>query len=346
MASQSLQRSSTSAPQTQAASPSRAPTAQSRFGNAFLAEQLAQKGGGPAPAPDSATQSTEVAAPGTAAGDVATGSGVATGTGTSTTTGADTGQSAVDTTLATAKIGKLPNPKPVQEGEQRRKVAGVTIIGRDVSPTAVDACERFVTATIGSRPDIQKRMEEANVALVILPRNKTMIEVAEFAGLKDETTFDGRPWAEVRGSGGRPAPGGLWAIAVPEENLIETGGTEDKYAPGYSVGLHEFAHTLQSKGVSEAERAEILELYAAREKAGGPWTEAYGASNDQEYFAQVTNCYFGQNAVIGHNGPEWLRDNDRPMYDFLVKLYGAAQAAPAAGPAPTGAPAADTSGHA
>lgn len=261
--------------------------AQGRFGNAFLAEQLNQRGAeGPAAAPDAAL----------AAGD----------------------QAWTDGTPL-----KAANPAPVRAGEQRRTVCGVQIIGTDVSPTALDSCERFVRMTIGNRPDIQQRMQEANVALVIIPRDKTMTDVAEFSALRGQNTFDGRPWSTVRGSGGMRAGGGLWAIAVPEENLVQTTPDRDGYGSGYSVGLHEFAHTIQSKGVNDAERRQILALYAARRAAGGPWTEAYGASNDQEYFAQSTNCFFNENARIGNNGPQWLMTNDRPMYDFLVRLYGA-----------------------
>lgn len=288
MPDQARQRAPSTADSGDVASPARDTTAQGRFGNAFLAEQLAQKGSadvdGPAPAPDA----------GKAQGDA----------------------------WADAAPLKISNPQPVKAGEQRRTVAGVQLIGRDVSPSALDACERFVKMTIGNRPDIQKRMTEANVALVIVPRDKKMTDLPEFAALKDQKTFDGRPWSEVRGSGGRSAPGGVWAIAVPEENLVDTPGVKDGYGSGYSVGLHEFTHTIQSKGVTEAEGKKIKELYDARKKAGGPWTEAYGASNDQEYFAQATNCYFSENGNIGKNGPDWLRQNDRAMYDFLTGLYG------------------------
>ena len=320
MPSHTHQRSAAPATVSQGAEPARTTSAQARFGNAFVAEQLARKAPqGPAPAPDSAVTGT-ILAP-----DPAQTAGGATQTNAAATEEAVAPAAATTNASAAWADGtpmKVANPKPVQAGEQRRRVAGVEILGRDVSPSALDACERFVTASLGNRPDIQARMAEAKVALVILPRNRAMTDVPEFAGLKDQKTFDGRPWAEVRGSGGRETPGGLWAIAVPEENLVETGGNEDKYAPGYSVGLHELAHSIQSKGLDAADQKAVLALYEARKAAGGPWTEAYGASNDREYFAQATNCYFGANASIGENGPAWLRDNDPPLFAFLVKLYG------------------------
>ncbi len=218
---------------------------------------------------------------------------------------------------------KVANPAPTQPGRQERTVLGVRILGTDVSPSALDACERFVTLTLGTRPDVQERLADAGVALVIVPRGRPMTELPEFSALRGGTTFDGRPWEQVRGAGGMRASGGMWAIAVPEENLVQVEPDNDSYGSGYSIGLHEFAHTIQSKGLGRAERREITALYEARRAAGGPWTEAYGASNDQEYFAQATNCFFGENGRVGNNGAEWLRTNDRPMFDFLVRLYGA-----------------------
>jgi hypothetical protein len=86
--------------------------------------------------------------------------------------------------------------------------------------------------------------------------------------------------------------------------------------------MHEFAHALHSEGLTAAQKTKITQLYAARQAAGGPWTEAYGASNEQEYYAQCTNCYFGKNQGIGQNGKPWLRTNDPEMCDFLDELYG------------------------
>jgi hypothetical protein len=307
-------RSSAAAP---AAGSVRPATAQSRYGNGFLAERLARRDVSPPP-PDGSQASVDPASRAT------TPDAPAADTTAGTTTTADAG--AVATGPATAPVAaaplKLPNPLPAVAGEQRRECLGVQIIGNDVSPTALDACEAFVKLTLSARKDIQERLKKEQVALVILPRNKKMTDAPQFASLKGTKTFDGRMWDDVRGSGGMRVAGGLWAIAVPEENLIAAEPDTDKYSSGYSVGLHEFAHTVHSKGVSDTERKTIRGLYEARKKAGGPWTEAYGASNEQEYYAQCTTCFFGANEGIGQNGAAWLLANDKPMYDFLVSVYG------------------------
>ncbi len=228
---------------------------------------------------------------------------------------------------ASAQRAPLPepvpatNPLPVQEGVQRRRVLGVDITGTNVSPSALDACERFLTDMLARRPDIQRRLATVQATLVIVPRDGRMTDLPQFSDLAGQTTFDGRPWEEVRGSGGM-ASGGAWNIGIAEETLIHTEGSA--YGEGTNVGMHEFAHTLHTKGLSREERARVTALYEARRRAGGPWTEAYGASNELEYFAQATNCYFRQNKGIGQNDPGWLEANDPGLYAFLGEVYGPA----------------------
>jgi len=203
-----------------------------------------------------------------------------------------------------------------------RVVFGITIIGNGASAKAVDECAAFVTQLIGKNKFAQKKMKDDKVTLVIIPHDKKMTDLPQFAALKGTNTFDGRLWDNVRGSGGMRAPDGSFAIGVPEENLTAIAGAADAYGPGYSVGMHEFSHVLHSEGMTAVQKAKITQLYAARQAAGGPWTEAYGSSNEQEYYAQSTNCYFGKNQGIGQNGKAWLRTNDPAMCDFLDDLYG------------------------
>lgn len=309
--------------------PTRGPDRQSRYGNGFLAAQLAASESTRGPAADVAPTTSDAGLPGHRRPPTQTEQGV---------TPAQQPAQAVAPAAPVAPL-KIKNPLPVVQGEQRRTVLGVQIIGRGVSPSALDGCEALVRLELGQREDMQRRMQHAHVALVIVPRDRRMTDLAEFANLKGTSTIDGRAFDDVRGSGGMAA-GGLWAIAVPEENLVEAGTTgplmadgtaPNAYADGYSVGLHELAHTVEAKGLTSAEKARVIELYAARKLAGGRFTEVYGASNEREYFAQSSNCYFGQNAGVGQNGAAWLQANDPAMFAFLGTIYGPA---PAARPTP------------
>lgn len=223
----------------------------------------------------------------------------------------------------------IPMPDWVPEGTPAaggappgpHEFLGVKIVADGVDPTAIAACEAFVTQLVGNNAAAQAAFKAGNVAIVIIPHDKKMTDLPQFAALRGTNTFDGRLWDNVRGSGGMVAPDGTFALAVPEENLIAGTGTADGYPAGYSVGMHEFAHTLHDKGLSADQKTKIDDLFAARQAAGGPWTEAYGSSNEHEYFAQATNAFFGTNQGIGQNGRDWLVANDPAMATFLDNLY-------------------------
>ncbi len=198
------------------------------------------------------------------------------------------------------------------------EVNGVTIVSHGCSAEALAEAER-VTRLLTHRADISKRVDKSNVTLVIIPASKKMTDLPEFASLRGKKTFDGRPWEDVRGSGGLASNGRI-VIGVAEENLAELGS--NTYPKGYSVAMHELAHALQNHALPKSDKKRIDEAYDAREAAGGPWTESYGASNESEYFAQLTNAWFDTNDGVGHNGPDWVRTNDPTMALVLEQIYG------------------------
>lgn len=132
--------------------------------------------------------------------------------------------------------------------------------------------------------------------------------------------------------------------AVAEEDLDPTVSPDPRfmrYDAGYSVGAHEFAHTIHEFGVTDAHRVEIGMCYEAflgkgesAEWVDGPkWNVAkgpcYASTNVKEYFAQSSNAYLKRNAgndtatgKARHNGWEWLRDNDPDMLRLLDNIYG------------------------
>jgi hypothetical protein len=216
-----------------------------------------------------------------------------------------------------------PAPAPAKAPAVDKECLGVRIVAAEgVDPKAVAAVEKYIGQMIGNNKHAQEELKKAKVEIVVIPHDKKMTDLDQFKDLKGTTTFDGRLWDDVRGSGGMTTPSGSFALAAPEENLTEIKGVADPYGKGYSVGMHEFAHTLHLKGLTDDQNKSIDTLFADRTTAGGPWTEAYGSSNKLEYFAQSTNAFFGMNQGIGQNGRDWLEKNDPEMCKFLDGLYG------------------------
>jgi hypothetical protein len=237
-----------------------------------------------------------------------------------TTAGQQTTTAAPDT--------KAADPDPTLLAPMERTIAGVRVVApAGAHAEAIDRCATFIQQEVGKNELAQKKFREAKVTIVIIPAKVAMTDVAQFSKLKGQQTFDGRDWSTVRGSGGMTAPDGSFAIGVAEENLINVKGVLSDYPAGYSIGMHELAHTVHSQGMTKTQQEKVTKLYDAHAasdpgNAKGTWTDTYASANEREYFAQATNCFLGKNAMgTNHNGRAWLEANDPQMFAFLVDLY-------------------------
>lgn len=213
--------------------------------------------------------------------------------------------------------------------EQRRTIHGVTIIAPPgTSPLALDRAAAIVQQMLGRNEVAQEQLEAEHTTIVIIPGRTKMTDLAAFSSLRGKKTFDGRDWSGVRGSGGMRAPDGTFAIGVAEENLTTVRGVDSKYPTGYSIAMHEIAHTLHSKGMTDAQKQRVEALYQQQKQHdAADFSDSYAASNATEYFAQATNAFFGKNAgkdkngKVNKNGKAWLKGADPDMYAFLVEMY-------------------------
>jgi alpha-glucosidase len=187
-----------------------------------------------------------------------------------------------------------------------------------VSPAALQRAAAIVNEMLGLRPDIRDRLVHAGVKVAVIGRNEVTTDLPEYRHLRGTKTSDGRDFdAGTRGLGGLTTSAG-------EENLL--GLTPDRYA-GESILVHEFAHTIQDFGLTPAEREEWRTLYEAARSAGR-WANTYGIANASEFFAELTQSYFGVNqrpqpgVHNDVNGPARLRDYEPQGAAFLARIYG------------------------
>jgi hypothetical protein len=228
--------------------------------------------------------------------------------------------------------------------ERELTYLGVHIIARpNTHASVIDRARQIVAQLLQHNPAAQGRFTDEQVTIVVFPSNVAMTSVPGFEGMErghHTDTFDGRDWSTVRGSGGIEAHG-RFNIGIGEEQLVrvdprELLGGQRAYPEGYSVGMHELAHALLTKGLSRDQRNQVKHLYDAsrrRERRDHQvaFTEAYAASNVDEYFAQCTNAYFGRNGLVGSgNGRAWLAAHDPDMLAFLTRLYEGEPQAPRA----------------
>lgn len=155
---------------------------------------------------------------------------------------------------------------------------------------------RILTSQLRDK-GIIRRLLAAEVRVVIVPANKLMTDLPEFAAQKGTYTFDGRPWDTVRGLGGQNTAiteenllgiGQLdssigrkgWANQTAMDNAIKNGnvapneagkdGPTDSdavmnnpgvYCEGYSTTNHEFFHTIHMFGLSKQDNQLIQKEY-------------------------------------------------------------------------------------
>jgi hypothetical protein len=130
--------------------------------------------------------------------------------------------------------------------------------------------------------------------------------------------FDGSLTVDQRTRG----LGGL-LTSCGEENLLEL--PNDRYR-GRDICTHEFSHNLRDQGLSPDVQQMIRDRYH-ESLAMGLWNGAYAATNEHEFWAELTMWYFGTHGdmkMTGEkpaNGPEGLKAYDPQAYALLDAIY-------------------------
>jgi alpha-glucosidase len=166
-------------------------------------------------------------------------------------------------------------------------------------------------------PDAASNLHEHGAELHIIGKGQGTTDLPEHRAEKGKL-FDRNLTMDERTRG----VGGVFA-SCGEENLLRL--RDDRYH-GRDICVHEFAHTLQELGLDEALQNRIKDRY---EKAigSGLWKTTYAATNDGEFFAELSMWYFGTHGDEGEiqpppqPGKEWLRQYDPDSYALLDDIY-------------------------
>jgi hypothetical protein len=126
----------------------------------------------------------------------------------------------------------------------------------------------------------------------------------------------------LRGNGYNPDKAG--AVEISNTKFFVEWSVQQPY-----MLLHELAHAYHNRelganhaGIKTAYKQAIdRKLYERVRHVDGRTEKAYAAYNDQEYFAELTEAYFGKNDFFPFNRAE-LRKHDRAGYDLMEKLWG------------------------
>jgi len=186
-----------------------------------------------------------------------------------------------------------------------------------VADQALLVARERLTRLLKNLPEARYNLRMAGAELHIIGKDQVTSDLPEHRHLKGKP-FDGNLTVDQRTRG----LGGL-LTSCGEENLLQL--PSDRYR-GRDICLHEFAHNLQGQGLSDDVRRKIWEQYH-RSLDAGLWKGAYAATNEGEYFAELTMWYFGTHGDLNiqgpkpKNGPDGLRKYDPSAYQLLDDLY-------------------------
>jgi hypothetical protein len=189
-----------------------------------------------------------------------------------------------------------------------------------VSDSALIIASQKLDLLLENLPVARKNLITNGAELHIIGRNQQTSDLPEFRDRKGVQYEDNGVMTDIdkrtRGMGGLYASCG-------EENLLNL--PDDRYSGGYDICIHEFAHTLMGYGFDSVLRSKITAQYKET-VAKGLWHGAYAASNEQEYWAELTMWYFGAHGDMlpGKKpapGPKSLQAYDAGGYALLDSIY-------------------------
>lgn len=196
---------------------------------------------------------------------------------------------------------------------------GVKILGTaKVKEEAMTTAEAMLKILLAN-PEIANRMGDAGCMLGIYGDGEIAYDIPEHRFEYDEA------YLYVEGFGGTQ----LASIRDANVLRLKTGDYKTGY-PDESILTHEFAHTIHSFGLSQAQQQQISTIYQEA-IAAGKWPNSYAGSNEYEYFATLSAIWFNvmddtyDGNWDGVRGPintrAELKVYDRAAYDFLSTVY-------------------------
>jgi len=201
------------------------------------------------------------------------------------------------------------------------------IVDHGASSDAVEMAKLRMNQVLGSLADpAAGELKGATVELHIIPHDKKLTDLPQFASLKGTKTFDGRTYDELRGVGATKA-GDTIRYAIAEEQLVAIKGQPSAYALGF-VAAHESGHVVEQFGLTKEQKKDLKDAYDARKTAKGPWLapDWYTSSGTGEYFAQTTSAYFDRPYSDSETDKKtytraWLKKNDPAIAKLLASVY-------------------------
>jgi len=169
-------------------------------------------------------------------------------------------------------------------------VKGMPVVAAaEVADEALQRTYDIVTHLLAGRPDVLEAMVKNGTRLIIIGKDQVYTDMPEYRNHPNPAYQNER----VRGTGG------FGITSFGEENLLNL--AIDRY-DDESIAVHEFCHTIDAAltRIDSGWRKRLGQTYrSAIDK--GLWKNAYTASNQAEYWAEICQSYFDCNRINNWN---------------------------------------------
>jgi tetratricopeptide (TPR) repeat protein len=198
-----------------------------------------------------------------------------------------------------------------------------------VNAAALPAACVHIRKMLEHIPNVRANLVARGAELHIMGEDQKVSDLPEFRNERGERVFARQGDAAKSGvkidiDALAGATGGVYANC-PEINLLHMPG--DGYGVHDEVCIHEFAHDIMNAGADPGTRSQILRAYQASMKKG-LWKGAYAATNQNEWWAEISAWYFGAQGGVSRMeppvpapGPDALKAYDPDAFALLDRFY-------------------------
>jgi hypothetical protein len=173
----------------------------------------------------------------------------------------------------------------------------------EVADEALQRTYDIVTHMLAGRPDILEAMAKHGTRLIVIGKDQVYTDMPEYRNSFNAAYLNER----VRGTGG------LDVTSFGEENLLNL--PLDRY-DDESIAVHEFCHTIDAalRQIDPGWRQRLGQTYR-NATSKGLWKNAYAASNQAEYWAEICQSYFDCNRINNWNHAAIATREQLKLYD-------------------------------
>jgi hypothetical protein len=219
------------------------------------------------------------------------------------------------------------NYQPFQPLQAKVVKGGPVYVTGDKSvPTAaLNAANNILKVMLKHRPDIVDALIKQGTFTAVASRNEHICDLPYFSQSDSSS-------CQKYGDGGAGGTLNHPITACDEKNLVAE--PDDPYQRGrgpygQDICVHELAHTIMNVGLSQADRDRIYQGFLAAKQSGHWGTDDYAMSNEEEFWAVMSQFYFSAGPSEPYspsfsrvaNGASGLKQYDPAIFELVDSIY-------------------------